>query len=471
MSSWPRAIRIGILVLELCLIGTAVGTGVAYIWRGEPDFEYFYEDGKLLLTTGAVGRGQDLPDSPGYLERRDPTTLRRDWLRWYWPFIHRFCCPLGLMPWHVAGVVWITLNLAGGVLAVRWVGRELSGMPPNDWPYTQFVPVVLMTVFWLIHFRLNQVNLIVLGFMVGAFVAWQRRQSLRGGLLMGVAILLKFTPIFMLLWFALKRQWRFLAAAIATVVLFGPVADLVIFGPDQALAEYRRWYRDAVVNGSSRSLIRLENNLDHRNQGLAVTLYRLLHHTDYARRFDEEPRARRLQREPIYMNLVDWSPGVVLNIWAVLTFITFVALVWQCRRPAARTDPFRCRMEWALFMLAMVWFMPVLRRYHFVWLYPAVAMWLAHGNRCERAGVRSPAIAWVAAVWLVGMGLVYFRLARAAGITLWCVLMLGVGLWWRLHRMSRSGDPVARVFADGNPPGETGSHEAVPLAAITRPSA
>jgi hypothetical protein len=449
MKRWPRTVCGLVIAVEACLVVSAVVTGLAYIWRGVPDFEYFYEDGKFLLKTGAIGRGQDLPDSPHAVKHFDASNPRRDWLRWYWPFIHRVCSPLGLMRWHVAGVVWVIINLACWVLTVRWVGRELSGMPPDDWPYTQFVPVLFMAVFWLIHFRLNQVNLIVLAFMVAAFVAWQRRQPLRGGFLMGVAVLLKVTPVFMLLWFALKRQWGFLASALLTLLLFGPVADVVIFGREQAIIEYRRWYRDAVTCGSGASLIRAERNIDYRNKGLAVTLYRLLHHASYARKFDEEPRVEEAPEVPAYVNLLNLAPSTIIAISTLLSAVSLAAMVWECRKPAERTDPFRCRMEWALFMLAMLWFMPVLRRYHFVWAYPALALWMAYGNRCERAGVRSKAVVWVSLAWALAMVLIYFRTARAAGVTLWAVFILGAAIWWALHRMRRPGDPTAKVLSAG----------------------
>jgi hypothetical protein len=251
------------------------------------------------------------------------------------------------------------------------------------------------------------------------------------------------TPAFMLIWFALKRQWRFLAAAAGIVILLGPVADLVIFGPTEAMAEYRRWYNDAIVDGGSRSLILRGNNLDYRNQGLAVTLYRMLHHTDCSQNFDDEPRKVRPQIPTTYVNLVNWPPETILAIWKLSAVIALIALVWQCRRPATPTGVFRCRMEWALFMLAMLWFMPVLRLYHYVWAYPAMAMWLAYGHRCRQAGIRSPAVAWVCLLWLIGIALLSSRATQAAGAPLWATMILGVAMWWHLQRMDRPSDPLA----------------------------
>jgi hypothetical protein len=246
---------------------------------------------------------------------------------------------------------------------------------------------------------------------------------------------MKVTPAFMLIWFALKRQWRFLAAAAATVILWGPVADLAVFGSSNAAAEYLRWYDDAIVHGGSRSLILRGNNLDYRNQGLAVTLYRLLHRTDYSQNFDDEPRKVRPHAPATYVSVVNWPPQAVLTISNVLTAVALIALLWQCRRPALLTGAFRCRMEWALFMLAMLWFMPVLRLYHSVWAYPAMAMWLANGQRCKEAGIRSPATAWVCLVWLIGMVLLSSRATQAAGVTLWATVILGAAMWWQLRRM------------------------------------
>ncbi len=429
-----RQARTVILIVEFGLLALAARTGIVHIRYGTPDFEYFYEDGKVLLTTGAISRGEDLPDSPRKWRVQDPVNPRRDWLRWYLPFIHRVCSPLGLTRWHVAGFCWVLMNLIASVLSMRWVGRELSETPPEEWPYSQFLPVLLMIVFWMVDFRLNQINLMVLCLLVGAFVAWQRGRHVSGGLLMGMAVLMKVTPTFLLLWFALKRQWRLLTAAVATIVLFGPVADVIIFGPSIAVSEYQRWYHDAVQRSGARYLIMTENNVDERNNGMAVTLCRLLHHTNYGRRFEEEPRLAYRTEPEAYANVVDLSPLVVLRISQGITLVILAALLWLCRRPARLLTPSHLRMEWALFLVVMLCLMPVLRWYHFVWAYPALAIFLGHEWRRTQMGVQSK-LAYVAVgIWVLGCALGGTHLGRAVGMNLWALLFLAVAIGWRIRR-------------------------------------
>jgi hypothetical protein len=186
-------------------------------------------------------------------------------------------------------------------------------------------------------------------------------------------VLIKITPLLVLFWFGLKRQYRTVATGALTVLLAGPVADAVVFGPRDAAGLYADWVQRAVTHGSHRGLIRTQAELDWRNQGLGAVLCRWLHPTNYALRWDNDPRfpAPEVTRR---MNVADLPPGAIATLASVIQAAALLGLVWLARRPAAVLPAGRIRLEWALFLGAMLWFMPVMRAYHLVWLFPLAGL-------------------------------------------------------------------------------------------------
>ena len=428
----------------LALLGAAAWfaqVGGLHVQLHDPDFEYFYKGGASLLKDGRLDPGYDLV--AGRVERRGM-------LDWYWPCVPRLMALFALLPYEAAGFTWLGLNLVS-MLATLWlVGRHLTGLPPRDWPVTQLVPFVLLLFYWRWEFFLNQINNLTLLLMVGSFVCWQRRRHWVGGFWLGLAILLKVSPGLLVVWFVLKREYRTVAAALATVLLAGPVADLPALGLEQSAAAYRTWIDKAVTTGSHRGLILTQRETDWRNQGLGVVLRRWLHPTDYSTRFDNDPRL--VQRdEPRTMNVVDLPLARVARIADVVVVTSLLGLLWLARSPARSLSVWQLRFEWALFLLALLWLMPVLRRYHMIWALPAISL------VCAGIHYRGWANRWtvgaliaLACVALAQVGLIW-RGVEARGVILASVLVLALPLVALLVRLRRGGVLPEPFFASPPP--------------------
>jgi hypothetical protein len=117
--------------------------------------------------------------------------------------------------------------------------------------------------------------------------------------------------------------------------------------------------------------------MDWRNQGLGAVASRWLHPTNYALHFDNDPRIK-TDKPPATMNVATLSRTTIAAIVIALAGVSLAGLLWLARRPARVLSLWQLRVEWALFLLAMVWLMPVLRRYHLILLLPALAV-LASG--------------------------------------------------------------------------------------------
>lgn len=433
----PRFVR------RLCLLGLLAGgaalaqVGARAVVRGWPDFEYFYKAGTSLVARGTLDPGYDM--EPGH------RIVPRGGIDWYLPFVPRLMAGLAWLPPTPAGLIWLALNLTALAGTLRLVGRRLTGLPPVDWPVTQLVPFFMLFLFWWWEYRLNQIDVLTLLLMTGSFACWRWGRPWTGGFWLGLAMLIKLTPGLLVVWFLLKRQFRVVAAALVTVALAGPLADVVVFGPRSAWDAYRGWAERALVCGSQRGLILAQREMDWRNQALGAVASRWLHATNYATHYDNDPR---LSRDPRVrtLNVADLRPATVAGLVTAVQMASLAALLWLLRRPACGLTEWQLRLEWALCLLAMLWFMPVLRAYHFVWTYPLVAVLAgaAHhrGWRDRWTRITLGCLTLVVTAQAVGAAAVRGPQPRlwlhAGGVLLTVLVVLAVPAVWSLVRLGRN---------------------------------
>jgi hypothetical protein len=353
------------LFLLCVIVSQMVLLGAASIGNGAADFEYFYKASRWLLDHGNLDARYDVLPMGG--------TEARGGIEWYLPFVPRLFTMITWMPLRLAGTLWLATNLVVFYCVLRLIAKYLTGLPAQDWAVTQLVPVFFLALFWHWEFRLNQINNLTLLLVLAGFVQWQRGAKVLPGFWLGFAVLLKLTPMLLVVWFGLKRQYTIVAVALATAVCAGPLADLVVFGPDYAVDSYRNWFHTAVERGSHRGLVLDQREMDWRNQGLGAVASRWLHATDYNTHFDNDPRIKYAEN-PKFINVLNVPRAMVANIVMVLVGATGLGLLWLARRPARDCSAWQLRLEWALFVMAMLWFMPVMRRYHLVWALPSVSV-------------------------------------------------------------------------------------------------
>jgi hypothetical protein len=437
--AWARWASTALLLL---LTAALVDTGRRMIVpdRPLPDFEYFYKAGAWLLAHGGLDGAYDrLPDG---------SVLPRGSIPWYLPFVSRFFTLLAPLPYPVAAWTWLLVNAAALLVTLRLIAQHLMGLPRQDWPVVQLVPLILLFGAWVWEFRLNQLDGVTLLLLTAAYVHWQRGRAGPAGLWLGLAVLLKLTPALLVVWFALKRQFRVVGFALATIVLAGPIGDVIVFGPTQAASEYRAWLRQAVSAGSHRGLIVSGQEMDWRNQATGAVLARWLAPVSYSTRFDNDPRLTGFSEEPRYLNIASLRPETVAMIHLIGSGLAGLALLWLARRPAAQLTPWQLRLEWALFVLAMLWFMPVMRRYHVVLALPAVSLLAAALHYVGHRGTwaRLTALCIVASFALQLMLAAQSAqlgekaggsLLEARGAILAATLLLGVPLIVLLRRLRR----------------------------------
>src|SRR5512141_315694 len=159
--------------------------GTSRVWGEVPanDFSLFYTAARFWLAHGAPGG-----------------------LAWYHPFALRALAPLGWLPSRWAGVLWVGMNLACLVGAARLWGER------GRWWRSELVPLLVLAIPWFVEFFVNQFVPPILLLLVLAERDLGRERPLRASLWLGLAILFKLSPAIFLIWLALKRNWRALAA-------------------------------------------------------------------------------------------------------------------------------------------------------------------------------------------------------------------------------------------------------------------
>ena len=418
----PRAMAIRIVV-TLALVSAAFLMGLSIIRAGDLqrgyDFHHFYLDARYLIEHGELNTRDDL--SAGDEDRSR--------LPWYLPFAVIAFTPFAAAgPW-IGGVLWVTLNTAA-LLAVIWlVGRRISGLPASDWILSQAVPVWLCGAAIYEHARFNQTAVLVLLLVVVAYVLLEKRHDGWAGLALAAACLIKLLPALFVVWLALKRRWRAVAVAVVAAATLEVAPSLVLFGPAKTVEYHRRWARNALVYGSAVHMLmhpddamyvrRHRTFIDYRNQSLAMVIGRVSGVVGGFR----QTSSRTLL-----------NPAAAVTAYVVINAVVAGLLLWLSRKPWWKLRPDQRACELALWLLAMLWFSPLMRQYYLVWAYPALAVLLARADLHGQVG-RSGWPAWTAlVVWLVGMfawGLdqtLFDHAARSLGVNLWSVLVLGVML-------------------------------------------
>jgi alpha-1,2-mannosyltransferase len=147
------------------------------------------------------------------------------------PFLLTAVAPLAWLDDSVARWLWLALSATAWATCC-WMVVELAGArPARFWLVILlgFAPAVEMLY-------VGQVNAFALLALLLAFVLARREQPIAAGALLALAIVLKATPAFLLLYFAAVRQWRVVGAALVGVALL-TLLPAVQFGPG-VLASY-----------------------------------------------------------------------------------------------------------------------------------------------------------------------------------------------------------------------------------------
>ncbi len=267
--------------------------------------------------------------------------------------------PLAALPYPVAAVLWTVLGFAA-VLTSLWLCLDLLGVArgATAWILGGFT---LVCSGRMLDGELGngQANYwVLLGIAASVWLVARRRAAL-GGFALAFAIVAKLTPLLLVPYYAMRREWRACAGVAAGIAILGGLLPALALGPRAALDANRAWVR-TVAQPTLPHLertTRQPSDVPARTHGYSLRSYvlRLLTFTRAEAHYDE----------PVFVNAVAWSARTAEAIYLGLALLALAGLALALGTRPPR-DPPRWLLEVACVATTMVLISPLSRKAHFV---------------------------------------------------------------------------------------------------------
>ena len=405
------------------------------------DFPVYYAAGRSLIGGRADLYSPDFALGP-VMDYRYP------------PFFLIVLYPLWLVPYSAAAYIWFTMSAIEVACIVLIVIRTFPELRKSKTLVLLVVLAVAQYFVMVLHY--GNAHLLVVALMFGSFYCVLWKKELAGGLLMGLAITIKVTPVLLLPYFILKRRWKLLAALCLFLVAlnFVPSAYFGFRGNNELLAN---WYRHVVASQEFH-----EDN-GPINLSIKGQLRRYLSAIDYSQRVDGDIKYPAI-------NVARFSRVQVFGAWAIIAaglFAGVLLLIW--RYPAnprgllPQPDFYRHRLahEFSLMTCLMLMVGPLTSKIYFIallWPVACLASFAEIKAREGRVAMRAlVGVAFINAVLPLLPGRSIQRLLLVLGVDFYLNCLVMAVLTFVLVSqarvsLKRSGEPRMRVPSEARTP-------------------
>ena len=227
----------------------------------------------------------------------------------------------------------------------------------NPWLY--LIPSLLVIVYVWSSYHLGQPNLVLLGLMVGAFLALRANHEVVAGGLIAVAAAIKAFPVLAIVYLVYRRYWKAAASLVATLLFLLLILPAPFRGFERAWHDLEKWSAGMLKYSEVTVGQRPMRSYTWKNQSLIGVGNRLLRHVD--------ADAASVPHKPVYVNLADLSFSVVnaIIISVVLALgVLFIAAMPDRDMRTAESDA----IEFAMLLLLMLMLTPLSFGYFYSWL-------------------------------------------------------------------------------------------------------
>ncbi|MFL6520748.1 MAG: glycosyltransferase family 87 protein [Chthoniobacterales bacterium] len=354
--------------------------------------------------------------------------------QWHkFPFMYPPPCALFLAPIAALGqtalvIVLALVNAAAWICSIVFSVRLANGESRRAHLLVYVVPSLVMAAHVWGNFLLGQPSLVLLGLMLGAFVALQRKFQWVAGALVAIATAIKAFPVIAIVYLIYRRYWIAVASLVLTLTFLLVVLPIPFRGYELAKQDLERWSNGMLFKYDESGVgQRLGRSTSWKNQSIWGVANRLLRHVEYDHKF--EPH------EPVYANFADLDFATINRIILACALALGLAYVAMMPRSARRT-PETDAIEFALLLLLILVFTPLSFGYLFAWLlYPLTVvvqrLVSGSGSRVILAGFAGTAVV------LLALSIPLRVTAQTYGNALFATLLLFVGLGVELWRLKR----------------------------------
>lgn len=376
----------------------------------------------------------------------------------YLPFFTIFMLPWSLLPLHVAIAGFTLFSLALFAITVLMGEALLTGHLRPAPRRATLVAVLLMMPYVHSCAVLGAIDLLLLFLVVATWFLVERGRDASAGTLLALAALIKILPALLVVYFALCGRWRVVAVAAVAAVTLGFGLPLASLGYDETVRQHIEFQQRAVAGHGAHETIQSDKprKAKYTNNALPIVLRGLLCPTD---RNPNDPPT------PLFVNVANLPRSRIWLVYLALTAALTLASVLLASAPRFRRPwrPHAARTAFGVWCCLMILLSPLLwTRYLLLGFWPLllvaheadppVAPRDAATEPSRRAAPRN-STRWLArgvlAYWLIAAVCLAWPAARAAGVTLGCVILTWVACAWLVLRARDQGAPGA-VACDNN---------------------
>lgn len=294
--------------------------------------------------------------------------------------------PFMELPPVVGAMTWFYAKVLMAVLAALWCFRLVANPEPerggNVADIAKAAAILLTLPALMGDLTHNNVNIFILFLIAACLELYRRGHDTASGLVLGLAIACKITPLLFLAFFVWKRAGRVVFGCVAGLALWLAIVPGAVFGWDRNAELLTDWYKLMV----ERPVLKGEITTEHPNQSIVGFVYRLGTHSPSFIEYEQTPEGD-IPVPAAYHNLCDIGRPAAWVVVKLFTLAFAVAIMVLCRSPRSERDGWRFAAECGLIVLAMLLLSERTWKHHAVVLLlpAAVLTWAAAFELTQRS--------------------------------------------------------------------------------------
>jgi len=207
-------------------------------------------------------------------------------LGYYPPSARPILMIFAVLPLRIAAVVWWVIAVGLHGLCIYLLAAHLLPVKYADWSKL-FVLCTLAILPWLsADLAGGNISPLILASFVLSYFLYRKKYLWLSGLTLGVGIAVKFLPVFLISFYAVKRQWKMFAISIFCTLVIGIVPGVLLFGHGDYLQSWKTWLDNAMNRRTAKYMIVDGSGISYVNQSLANVLLHTL--SPFNARHDDE---------------------------------------------------------------------------------------------------------------------------------------------------------------------------------------
>jgi hypothetical protein len=224
-------------ILIIFLITTLAFVGYKYATR-LIDFHVYYYAGQSLLS--------------GRTDLYAPDFARGILMDYrYPPLFLLLLIPIWTLPYITASYVWYILSVIELALCClvlhRIIKNHYSDLSRANLRFIWLVSILITAKYIVLNLRYGNAHLLVTSLFLISLYLYLRFRYWSSALMMALAISIKITPILILPYFILKREWKLLILTGTLIILLNLIPS-IFFGFKLNIELLQTWYHHVIVN-------------------------------------------------------------------------------------------------------------------------------------------------------------------------------------------------------------------------------